>query len=418
LTELGPAAATDPGGFAGRVDTELATLESELTEIDLLVAQARSEADRHEMKRSQTADRVATLRGTNAPNPADLLDATGQLVQLTRRAVVMESQVDVLQGKQKALRRYRDALAAYSTDLHAAAVAGGWSTPAGGLPGTIGGLVSLADGEEGEVPAAVSRLILTAQEDLRRDIARAMHDGPAQSLTNIVLQAQIVDRLVERDPTLARAEVKALVAMVQSTLEATKSFIFDVRPMVLDDLGLVPTIRRAARERGRRAQVVVDFDSLGSDRRLAMELESGLFRMIDLALAGYLSTLPRRVVIRLDWGEQIEARIAAIAGEAAARTEATEVPAADPSTPAALSLMIDERRTARAADVETGPSHVLPAKAWREIVQRAGTLGMVAELLADGTEVRLVAILPSEGAPLQAEPGEPAPPSGPANSEG
>ena len=408
MTEPEPAAAIDPGGFADRIDTELATLEAELTEIELLVQQARSEADRHEMKRSQTADRVATLRGSSAPNSADLAEATGQLVQLTRRAVMMESQVDVLQGKQKALRRYQDALAGYSTDLHAAAAGGGWAAPSGAAAGSAGALVSLADGYEGEVPAAVSRLILSAQEDLRRDIARAMHDGPAQSLTNIVLQAQIVDRLVDRDPTLARAEVKALVAMVQSTLEATKSFIFDVRPMVLDDLGLVPTIRRAARERGRQAQIVVEFDSLGSDRRLAMELESGLFRMIDLALAGYLSTTPRRVVIRLDWGEQIEARIAAIANDPAPRNEGAEVPAPDPSTPAALSLMIDERRTAQAAEVDAGRSHVLPAKAWREIVQRAGTLGMVAELLADGTEVRLVAILPIDGPAVQtALPAEP-----------
>ena len=77
-----------------------------------------------------------------------------------------------------------------------------------------------------------------------------MHDGPAQSLTNIVLQAQIVERLVGKDPALAQGEVRQLVAMVQQTLEATKTFIFDVRPMVLDDLGLVPTLRRAARERG------------------------------------------------------------------------------------------------------------------------------------------------------------------------
>src|SRR3982074_2570136 len=124
-------------------------------------------------------------------------------------------------------------------------------------------------------------MVLSAQEDLRREIARAMHDGPAQSLTNIVLQAQIVDRLVSRDPEMARGEIRQLVAMVQSTLDATKSFIFDVRPMVLDDLGLVPTLRRAARERGRRAGVPVEFDSMGSDRRLPMDLESGLFRILD-----------------------------------------------------------------------------------------------------------------------------------------
>ncbi len=76
--------------------------------------------------------------------------------------------------------------------------------------------------------------------------------------------------------------------MVQQTLDATKSFIFDVRPMVLDDLGLLPTLRRAARERGRRVGIPVEFDSMGQDRRLSMDLESGLFRMVDEALSAYL----------------------------------------------------------------------------------------------------------------------------------
>ena len=392
MTDAETGAALDPGGFADRIATEMATLDSELTEIELLVQQARSEADRHEMKRSQTADRVATMRGAATPNTVDLAEATGQLVQLTRRAVMMESQVDVLQGKQKALGRYRQALERYGAELRGVAVGGGWSAASSSPGGPAGGLAALGPGagpDDGEVPAAVSRLILSAQEDLRRDIARAMHDGPAQSLTNIVLQAQIVDRLVDRDPVLARAEVKALIAMVQTTLEATKSFIFDVRPMVLDDLGLVPTIRRAARERGRRAQVVVDFDSLGSDRRLAMELESGMFRMIDQALAGYLATAPQRVVIRLDWADQVEARIAAVSDVPAAKADEA-LPAVDATTPAHLAQMIGERRSTPAADVAAAPDHALPAKAWREILQRAGTLGVVAELLAGGTEVRLV----------------------------
>ena len=138
-----------------------------------------------------------------------------------------------------------------------------------------------------------------------------MHDGPAQSLTNIVLQAQIVERLVATDPAGAGPEVRQLVAMVQQTLEATKSFIFDVRPMVLDDLGLVPTLRRAARERGQRAGIPVEFDSLGPDRRLPMDLESGLFRIIDEAVAAYLSARADRVSVRLDWSEELEVRVSA-----------------------------------------------------------------------------------------------------------
>src|SRR5205814_8992408 len=139
----------------------------------------------------------------------------------------------------------------------------------------------------------MSRIVLNAQEDLRREIARAMHDGPAQSLTNIVLQAQIVERLFGRDPDGARGELHLLTSMVQQTLEATKSFIFDVRPMDLDDLGLVPTLRRAARDRGRRAGIPVEFDSVGPDRRIDVDLERSLFRIIDEATTGYHAGPPR-----------------------------------------------------------------------------------------------------------------------------
>ena len=153
-------------------------------------------------------------------------------------------------------------------------------------------------------PTAIKRLMQAAQEDLRRDISRAMHDGPAQSLTNIVLQAQILERLFESDRDAARTELQELVAMVQRTLEATKTFIFDVRPMVLDDLGLVPTLRRVARDRSRRAHLPVDFDSLGADRRLSMELETAVFRMVDEAVAAYAELHAGRIGIGLDWGER------------------------------------------------------------------------------------------------------------------
>ena len=230
---------------------------------------------------------AAAIRG-RAPDRASPPTSTRQLVLLTKRAALMESQVDVLEGKRRALGRYREALATYVEALAAFGDGRGADarSPAPGRSPT-----------RPVSPPAVSRLLLGAQEDLRREIARAMHDGPAQSLTNIVLQAQIVERLVDQDPGSAGAEVRQLVAMVQQTLEATKTFIFDVRPMVLDDLGLVPTLRRATRERGRRAGIPVDFESLGADRRLPMDLESGLFRILDEALAAYLSARAERVVV-------------------------------------------------------------------------------------------------------------------------
>jgi hypothetical protein len=255
------------------------------------------------------------------------------------------------------------------------------------------------------LPPAVSRLIQAAQEDLRREIARAMHDGPAQSLTNIVLQAQIVERLLERDPTAAKTEIGELVAMVQRTLEATKTFIFDIRPMVLDDLGLVPTLRRVARERGRRAQIPIEFESYGPDGRLPMDVETAFFRIIDEIVTGYLASRPDLISIRLEWSDKLEARVAAKReGEVDASEVEEDVEGKEPGAPSgsrrgrsperelpdALKAMIDEQLAGSARAAKKGHLLSLPANTWREVQQRAETISCTAELADEGQEVILV----------------------------
>ena len=208
---------------------------------------------------------------------------------------------------------------------------------------------------------------------MRREIARQMHDGPAQSLTNIVLQAQIVERLVGRDPARASQEVQQLVAMVQQTLDATKTFIFDVRPMVLDDLGLVPTMRRVARDRGRRAGVAIEFESLGQDRRLPMDLESGLFRLLDQALAGYLEARAERVSLKMDWAaDQLSAVMAATRAVATSAPEVVPDAKAAKELPPALAAMMEERRAdARTAAVTAQRDSIVTCRPRRGARSRA-----------------------------------------------
>jgi len=239
-------------------------------------------------------------------------------------------------------------------------------------------------------------MILTAQEDMRREIARQMHDGPAQSLTNIVLQAQIVERLMAVDAQRAASEVTELIAMVQRTLDATKTFIFDVRPMVLDDLGLVPTLRRASRDRGRRVGMTVDFESVGVDRRLPAELESGLFRMLDDALAAHVATRPDRLSLHMDWGERLVIELSA--GK-------TPLPVSDPGLPPdgselppALAEMVKERRRTYHEAIEAAriaSLSRLPDQAWREVSSRAQILGVKAEMLDDVARLVLEVELPA-----------------------
>jgi two-component system sensor histidine kinase DegS len=379
------AGATPAPALVERLGADAAALERELAEIDMLISQARTEAGRHEQKRSALAEKVTALVGQHKGEPADLVEQNAQLVTLTRRAAVMEAQVDLLEGKRKTLARYHEALAGIADVVR--------------LGGASAAAASDSPDDPSALPPALSRVVLSAQEDLRREIARAMHDGPAQSLTNIVLQAQIVERLMASRPEAAAGEVRQLISMVQQTLDATKSFIFDVRPMVLDDLGLVPTLRRAARDRGRRAGVPVEFDSIGQDRRLPVDMESGLFRILDEALSAYLAGGPDRITIKLDWGDRLEGRVVAWRGPttgAPAAAEDVDVPAGA-DVPPALVAMIEDRAAGRRAKVEAARVAALvtlPAAAWREIRQRAATIGASAELLAEGSEMRLLADLP------------------------
>ncbi len=359
-----------------RLASETATVDQELSEIELLIGHARAEAARHEGKRAAAADRLQQRPPAASEEAREVQDLAKQVALLTRRAAVMESQIDVLEGKQRALTRYRDA-----TSRIASEVAGLTPTPSiaeaspapanGGRPG-VGG----SDGEPASGQSA--RSVLGAQEELRRQIARSLHDGPIQGLTNIALQAQIVERLVTLSPDQAASEAQALIAMVQTTLDTTKSFLFDVRPMVLDDLGLVPTLRRTARERARKADATVDLDSTGQDQRLSGELESSLFRIVDDALVAYLATGADQVAVRLDWMDRLSIVIAA-SREPREGDEEISAPSGD--VPPALAAMIEDRRLAHRPHIA--------AEAWREIRARAAAIGAAWELHDEGSELRV-----------------------------
>jgi signal transduction histidine kinase len=177
--------------------------------------------------------------------------------------------------------------------------------------------------------------------------------------------------------------------MVQRTLETTKTFIFDVRPMVLDDLGLVPTLRRVARDRSRRAQVPVEFDSLGPDRRLSMELESAIFRIVDESATALTATRPERVTVTLFWGAT--ELTTTVRAHLAPRDEEPVLPAPGADVPAALVTMIESRRADRAAVVAAGG---VPAEVRREITDRATALGGRVGVAADGQTIEVVVPIP------------------------
>jgi len=367
------------------ITDDVGGLEAELGEIDMLTSQATAEAERHEERRARAEERVTTLERDPRADARDLKEARTQLLTQIRRAALFEAQQQLLEGKQRTLQRFRDRLVRAEDDLRsvrASAVRGGATGGAGFAAAlTVRPLASAGDTTDPSV-------LLRAQEELRREIARQMHDGPAQSLANIALQAEIVLRLAGRGDPRTQGELDQLRVMVEQALAATKEFIFDVRPMVLDDLGLMPTLRRTALDRGNRAGLEIDLDSQGTERRLPQDMESGVFRLIDDTINGYLALRPSRVAVRLDWGEHRLGVMIRAGWIAEPRSPATAPVSSLPDDlPPALRQMIEQTRD---QERQTGSgAHALPQDLLIDLGDRARVMGVSLQVSNDGTTVEL-----------------------------
>jgi len=122
--------------------------------------------------------------------------------------------------------------------------------------------------------------IIKAQEEERQRVAREMHDGPAQLMSNIVLKAEICERLMDSDPVKAKEELRNLKSIVRDTLQDVRKIIYNLRPMSLDDLGLVPTLQRFILTFQEESNIAVNFKTKGVCEEIKPEISLTIFRIV------------------------------------------------------------------------------------------------------------------------------------------
>ncbi len=282
---------------AGDTGAELATEQqkvvAEIRELDLLVESTQTEVNRLRSREDQTKARVEEARG----NPGnfqreEIFGATDEHAAAIGRRMTMEGQLAALQGKRKLLDRVQQLLGAAQQHVRD-------NASAAPLPADASPVI-----DEGRLLQA----IVDTQEAERKRIARQVHDGPAQAMANVVLQSEISERLFDVDPQRSRTELAALRTMVNKTLQELRGFIFELRPMILDDLGLVPTMRRYVQTLVDKHGVRIDFSSNGRDRRLPSDDEVGIFRLIQDSLVERIEKAAAKdLVLGMTWkDEQLE----------------------------------------------------------------------------------------------------------------
>lgn len=249
------------------LNIERQRIAAELRDIGNKIDQSRGEVERLAQRNTAITSELRMMERDFEAVPRVNIKALYETAQeVQQRLFSMRGQLERFQAEEEILRRYQEMLEA------------------------IGEAVEhlTRGGSGGEPPPSAQALIvrvIDAQEAERERLARQMHDGPAQSLTNFILQVEICQTLLDRDPDRARTELENLKTAANAAFQRVRDFIFDLRPMMLTDLGLRPTLKRYIDAFREKTGIEAVFEFIGQERRLESYREVLIFRGIQELLA-------------------------------------------------------------------------------------------------------------------------------------
>ena len=131
---------------------------------------------------------------------------------------------------------------------------------------------------------ALARRLVKLQEKERRDIARELHDQVGQSLTATRINMDIIRKHAsEKGDAQTRARADDSIQLIESTFKAVQNVMYDLRPPMLDEYGLVASLRWYSRQFTERTRINVEVRGV-EDCRCGAEVETALFRIAQEAL--------------------------------------------------------------------------------------------------------------------------------------
>jgi len=238
---------------------ELQQANAELRDIQNKILTSRGQVEQLAQRSAQVMGEVRRVEGALEQTPQrTLCEVYTEALDVQQRLLTTRSQLERLQAEETVVRE-KVAMLQNVLDV------------------LSHGEPAEDDGERFNAREMIIRII-DAQEEQSERLARLMHDGPAHSLTNFILQAEICEKLFDRDPQKAREELSNLKEAAKEAFKKVRGFIFDLRPMMLRDLGLVPTLRRYLDAFSDKTGIETEFQMVGRERRFEHYREALLFR--------------------------------------------------------------------------------------------------------------------------------------------
>ncbi|HEX5505632.1 MAG TPA: histidine kinase [Thermomicrobiales bacterium] len=308
------------GALQSHTRRELEQSQQQLQEIKLLLNQTASEIEKLTQREMALANRVRDMEvNLDSYSRTDIRTLYNANHEVQLRLFMMRSQAEQLETRQQNIREYQEKLRTILELLQVHAdLAQQHQTDRLALRSAQGGSL---------IPAWQNAVaVIEGQEAERLRLAREIQDGPAQTITNILLRLEVCKQALKYDVDAAQRELDDLKAMLVGTLRDQRRLLASIRPLALEDLGLSELLRRMLGEVGREAGVETSVagNLVGP---VPNHLQVALFRLLQRAISAVLATGRQgRLAVTLQAApEHLSGQLdvaGALADEARARLEA------------------------------------------------------------------------------------------------
>jgi two-component system, NarL family, sensor histidine kinase DegS len=161
--------------------------------------------------------------------------------------------------------------------------------------------------EEAKIKQDFGIKIITAQEEERKRLSREIHDGPAQMMANVLMRTDLIERIYrEKGIEQALAELTDLKQTVRNALSEVRRIIYDLRPMALDDLGIIPTLKKyISTTMEYNPGIDINFLSSGCEILLPKDYEVAIFRLVQECINNALKHAnPTEINVKVEWARE------------------------------------------------------------------------------------------------------------------
>jgi len=128
------------------------------------------------------------------------------------------------------------------------------------------------------------RRILFSDEELRKQLARELHDGPTQTVSSIAMRLDFIRTLLDSDPVRAREELNKLERLAGQAVQEVRTMLFSMRPIILETQGLAAALEHYAQRMIETEDIEVHLDTDGLDKRPVPLVEGATFFILEEAI--------------------------------------------------------------------------------------------------------------------------------------